>query len=183
VPPDTLAVILPVPPLHIGLMVGKVIVIAGLTVTCTLSLAVQPALVLPVTVYEVVELGVTVIDEVVGPVFQIYVDAPVAVNTALLPGQIIDGLTLIDNVGVGLTVIFTLSFSAQPKNVAINVYVIFEAGFAVTIAEFVELNEVLGLQLYDDKLGEAESDTGFPLHIVVEGVAVIDKVNVGCTTI
>jgi hypothetical protein len=63
-----------------GHTVVVVVVAAGLTVTVRVApVAIQPVVV-PVTVYVVVELGETVIEEVVAPVFQEYELEPLAVK-------------------------------------------------------------------------------------------------------
>ena len=62
-----------------------------LTVTVTDAVAEQVPLV-PVTVYVIVDEGVTVlIAPVPNPLDQLYVLAPVAVKTELLPEQIVEG--------------------------------------------------------------------------------------------
>jgi len=63
-----------------------VIVGNGFTVTLTVAVPVHPAVLVPVTVYVVVELGVTVLlAPVPNPPDQLYVFAPLAVNTVVCP--------------------------------------------------------------------------------------------------
>ena len=74
----------------------------GFTVTVTSAVPVHPAVV-PVTVYVVVELGVTVLlAPVPNPPDQLYVLAPLAVKTVLCPEHIGLGLALTDNTGAFL---------------------------------------------------------------------------------
>jgi len=77
-PPDQLYVFAPlavsteVAPLHIA--AGLAVALTdgnGFTVTLTVAVAVHPAVVVPVTEYVVVELGVTVMLAVLPPVFQL----------------------------------------------------------------------------------------------------------------
>jgi hypothetical protein len=51
----------------------------------------------PVTVYEVVLVGETEIESVVSPPLQTYESAPLAVNVALVPVQIVGELTVISS--------------------------------------------------------------------------------------
>lgn len=93
----------------------------------------QPVAAVPVTVYVVVVPGETVTG-VPGndPGIQLYVDAPVAVNVAELPEQIVvvdvDAVT----VGRGLTVIVRVAVPVQPfAAVPVTVYVVVDAGVTV----------------------------------------------------
>lgn len=67
----------------------------------------QPKVFVPTTEYVVVTVGVTAIDAVVPPVFQLYVEAPVAVSVTLVedPEQIEAVLAVTFTVGDGVTVI------------------------------------------------------------------------------
>jgi hypothetical protein len=98
-----------------------VIVAAGLTVTVATAVPVHPAASVPVTVYEVVEVGLTEIGLVVAPVFQEYVEAPLAVKVAVAPLQIVGELTVI--VAAGLTVTVATAVPVQPAAfVPVTVY-------------------------------------------------------------
>ena len=75
----------------------------------------QPAAVLPVTVYVVLIVGVAVIvAPVIAPGFQVYVEAPLAINETVLPEQtsVEDAVTFI--VGVGLTFKFKVLVAEHP---------------------------------------------------------------------
>ena len=86
-------------------------VIAGIGPTLTVKLcdAEHPKELVPVTVYEVVTDGAA---ETIAPVLtfspsegaQVYVLAPEAVNTELLPGQMVDDAADTKTVGIVLTV-------------------------------------------------------------------------------
>ena len=83
-----------------------------------LPVRVQPAALVTVTVYVVVEPGETVIEEVVAPPgAQLYVYVPAgvtfAVRVALAPAQILALLTFTS--GIGLTVTVPEPIPAQPK--------------------------------------------------------------------
>jgi hypothetical protein len=116
-------------------IVGELTVIIGseLTVTVATAVAEQPVEV-PVTVYEVVEVGVTEIGFVEAPVDQEYESAPVAVKSALSPEQIVGELTVI--IGNGLTVTVATAVAEQPVEVPVTVYEVVEVG--VTEIGFVE---------------------------------------------
>ena len=75
----------------------------GLTNKDTVATAVHPETLVPVTVYPVVVIGETDIVAVVAPVFHKYVEAPLAVKTALAPGHIAVGLATAVIVGLGFT--------------------------------------------------------------------------------
>ena len=68
----------------------------------------------PVTVYIVVTVGVVVIDAEVALVFHKYVTAPLAVNVDVAPIQITDGDATIDTVGLGFTVIANVLVLEHP---------------------------------------------------------------------
>ena len=87
----------------------------GFTVTLTVAVPVHPAVLVPVTVYVVVELGVTVL---LAPLprlcDQLYVLAPAAVNTEFAPLHIDAGLAVAVTVGNGLTVTLTVAVPVHP---------------------------------------------------------------------
>lgn len=67
----------------------------------------------PVTVYIAVLVGVTVIELVVAPVFQLYVVAPVPNNVADPPLQNTLTVEVIFTVGFGFTIRFTCEYPIQ----------------------------------------------------------------------
>jgi len=70
-------------------------------VTLTVAVPVHPAVVVPVTVYVVVTLGVTVLlAPLPNPPDQLYVFAPFAVNTDVAPLHNADGLAVAVTVGL-----------------------------------------------------------------------------------
>jgi hypothetical protein len=72
--------------------------------------------------------------------------APEAVRVAELPGHIVIELT--DTVGVGLIVTVEVAVVVHPPvDVALIVYTVVEAGFAVTTLPVVALRPVAGLQV------------------------------------
>ena len=76
---------------------------------------VHPAALVPVTVYVVVPLGVTVLlAPLPNPPDQLYVFAPLAVNTELAPLHIDDGLAVVVTVGNGFTVTLTVAVPVHP---------------------------------------------------------------------
>ena len=92
------------PPKHIDALAGvNKIVGIGLTVKVTAAAEVHPETLVPVTVQPVVTVGDTEIDPVVAPVFHEYVEAPLAVKTALAHGHIAVGLATAVIVGLGFT--------------------------------------------------------------------------------
>ena len=118
-----------------------------------------------VTVYDVVEAGVTVMADVVAPVFHEYVVPPDAVSVVLLPAHI-DVVPEILGVGEGLTVMVTLVLSEHEPLLTTTVYVVVDAGLAVTVALVVLLKPVAGFHVYvlpPDAVNTVEP----PLHIVV----------------
>ena len=84
------------------------------TVTVTLSVDVQLAPLVTVTVYVVFEAGDTVIDAVVSVVLHSYVPPPVAVNVVDVPLQMV-ALVPASAVGTEFTVTVTLSVDVQLK--------------------------------------------------------------------
>ena len=121
----------------------------GIIVTVTCAVAVHPFLI-PVTVYVVVVVGVAVTEAPVvllNPVGgdQLYVVAlPLAVRFTLCPKQMeVFGVT--DTVGGWLTV--TVTCAVHPPGEPVTVYVVVEAGDAVTEEPVVALNPVAGLHV------------------------------------
>jgi hypothetical protein len=92
-------------PVHIEGAEGLIVTTGkGLTVTVTVAVLVQPAALVPVTVYVVVAVGdaVTVVPVVeLKPVegVQLYVEAPLAVRFVLCPVHIATGLGVMVTVG------------------------------------------------------------------------------------
>ena len=98
----------------------------------------HPAPVVPVTVYVVVALGVTVMLAVLPPVFQLYV-VPVifelAVNTEVAPLHIAAGLADAVTDGNGFTVTLTVAVPEHPAVlVPVTEYVIVALGVTVMLA-------------------------------------------------
>jgi len=78
----------------------------GFTVTLTVAVPVHPAVLVPVTVYVVVPVGDTVLELPLPKLCdQLYVFAPLAVNTEVAPLHIAAGLA--DAVTVGLSKVIT----------------------------------------------------------------------------
>jgi len=121
-------------PLHIasGLAValtdGK-----GFTVTLTVAVPEHPAVVVPVTEYVVVVLGVTVLlAPLPNPPDQLYVLAPLAVITEVCPLHIAAGLAVAVTDGNGFTVTLTVAVPVHPAAVVpVTVYVVVLAGDTV----------------------------------------------------
>ena len=74
---------------------------------------VQPLAPVPVTVYEVVEVGDTVVPAVFEPLLQTYVEAPLAVNVVEPAIQIVEVPEIV-TVGTDFIVTNTSSVSGQP---------------------------------------------------------------------
>ena len=93
----------------------------------------QPTVV-PVTVYVVEVVGLTVILEVVAPVFHEYVAAPFAVSVVELPEHIVVGKADAVTAGVAFTVTATV-FGAlgHPTVVPVTVYVVEVVGLTVIL--------------------------------------------------
>ena len=127
---------------------------------------VHPAVLVPVTVYVVVPLGVTVMLAVLPPVFQLYVFAPLAVNTELAPLHIADGLAVAVTVGNEFTVTLTAAVPVHPAVlVPVTVYVVVELGVTVMLAVLPPV-----FQLYVFAPLAVNTDVA-PLHIAA-GLAV-----------
>jgi len=141
-PPDQLYVFAPlavntdVAPLHIA--AGLAVAVTdgnGFTVTLTVAVPVHPAVFVPVTVYVVVPLGVTVMLAVLPPVFQLYVFAPLAVNTDVAPLHIAAGLAVAVTDGNGFTVTLTVAVPVHPAVlVPVTVYVVVPLGVTILLA-------------------------------------------------
>ena len=87
----------------------------GFTVTLTVAVPVHPAVLVPVTVYVVVPVGVTVLlAPLPKPPDQLYVFAPLAVNTDVCPLHIDGELAEADTVGNGFTVTLTVAVFVHP---------------------------------------------------------------------
>ena len=119
-------------------------------------------LAVPVTVKFVLDVGDTINGLVVEPVFQRYVVAPLAVNVAVCPLQIVGELTI--TVGNGFTVTIPLFVTLHPANVYVTEYVVVEPG----LTEIVEVVCPPGVQ---EKLpppadGVAVNIAEVPAHIV-----------------
>jgi hypothetical protein len=95
-----------------------IMVIAPPIVTVETAVLEQPVVV-PVTVYDVVEAGETVIGFVIAPVFQEYVAPPIAVKVAVCPEQIVGEFTVITGMGFTLTV--ETAVLEQPEVIPVTV--------------------------------------------------------------
>jgi hypothetical protein len=142
-PPDQLYVLAPLAvntelaPLHIADGLADAVTVGnGFTVTLTVAVPVHPAALVPVTVYVVVELGVTVLlAPVPNPPDQLYVLAPLAVNTEVAPLHIAAGLADAVTVGNGFTVTLIVAVPVHPAAlVPVTVYVVVELGVTVMLA-------------------------------------------------
>lgn len=131
-------------------MVGEFTVTVGklFTVTVPVAVELQP-FASPVTVYVVVLVGVAVtvapvVEANVGSAVQIYPVAPLAVSVADCPTQIAVLFTV--TTGKGVTVTVTVAVPVHEFVVPITVYVVVEAGLAVTVEPVVEESVAPGLQ-------------------------------------
>ncbi len=93
-----------------------------------------------------VDAGVTFMLVVAAPVFQLYVDAPDAVNVAVAPAQIAALFTV--TVKLETTVTVEVFVELQLPVVPVIVYIVVLGGLALTLEPVVALNPVPGLQLY-----------------------------------
>ena len=131
---------------------SSVIIFALETDTTTVVDPVHPPTAVPVTVYVVVVAGFAFTEEPVvalNPVNgdHVYVKAPDAVNTALVPLQIADAGTLIT--GGGKTVIADVAVAVHPHEfVTVSVYVVEAAGHATGLKMFVADNPAAGNHAY-----------------------------------
>jgi hypothetical protein len=153
-------------PLHIAAGLAAAVTVGnGFTVTLTVAVPVHPAVLVPVTVYVVVELGVTVLlVPVPNPPDQLYVLAPLAVNTELSPLHIAAGLALAVTVGNGFTVTLTVAVPVHPELVPVTVYVVVLVGDTVMLAVVLPV-----FQLYEVAPLAVNTELA-PLHIV-DGLA------------
>jgi len=104
----------------------------GFTVTLTDAVPVHPAVLVPVTVYVVVDAGLTVVEDVFAPVLHVYVLAPLAVNVVLCPEHIVAGLADAVTDGNGFTVTLTVAVPVHPAAlVPVTVYVVVLVGDTV----------------------------------------------------
>lgn len=98
--------------------------------------------------YVLVILGLITFVDVVAPVFQVYVFAPVADKVDELPTQMIELLDVAVSVDNGGTEIEIVLVELQPLVVPVTVYIVVVAGVAVTTAPEVELKPTEGDQEY-----------------------------------
>jgi hypothetical protein len=141
-PPDQIYVFAPLAvntelaPLHIAAGLADADIVGnGFTVTVTVAVPVHPAVLVPVTVYVVVALGVTVMLAAMSPVLQLYVFAPLAVSSELSPLHIAAGLADAVTVGNGFTVTLTVAVPVHPSAlVPVTVYVVVALGVTVLLA-------------------------------------------------
>ena len=142
-PPDQLYVFAPlavnteVAPLHIAAGLADALTDGnGFTVTLTVAVPVHPSAVVPVTVYVVVLVGDTVLELPVPRLCdQLYVFAPLAVNTDVAPLHIADGLADALTDGNGFTVTLTVAVPVHPAVlVPVTEYVVVELGVTVMLA-------------------------------------------------
>ena len=94
---------------------------------------VHPAVLVPVTVYVVVPVGDTVLELPLPKLWdQLYVFAPLAVNTEVAPLHIADGLAVAVTDGNGFTVTLTVAVPVHPAVlVPVTVYVVVPVGDTV----------------------------------------------------
>jgi hypothetical protein len=124
-------------PLHIAAGLDDAVTDGnGFTVTLTVAVPVHPAVLVPVTVYVVVALGVTVLlAPLPNPPDQLYVFAPLAVNTDVAPLHIAAGLTVALTDGNGFTVTLTVAVPVHPAVlVPVTEYVVVALGVTVMLA-------------------------------------------------
>jgi len=131
-----LAVNTEVPPIHIDCGAAVILIVGEeLTETVTVAVFEHPTPLDPVTVYVVVAVGVTVILAVLPPVLQLYVLAPLAVNTEVPPIHIDCGAAVILIVGEELTVTVTVAVFEHPTPLdPVTVYVVVAVGVTVILA-------------------------------------------------
>lgn len=133
------------PPLQIVASVAVAVTTGGApTVTVTCAVFEQPADV-PVTVYVVVDPGVTVcVAPFRLPGIQLYVVAPLPVNVTELPVQMDELEEVAVTVGVGFTVMVRVAGSVHPfAAVPVTVYVVVVVGETVTVVP----DKLPGIQL------------------------------------
>ena len=121
------------PPLQIVVFVALTLTIGkGFTVIVIPAVPVHPEAVVPVTVYEVVDVGETIIEEFEEPVDHtkaVPATVDVAVRVLLAPSQILSDEAFILMTGVGFTVMVIVAVPVQPfVLVPVTVYVVVTAG-------------------------------------------------------
>lgn len=166
-----------------------VIVIVGVAFTFTVIVPVslQPAKLVPTTLYVVVTGGLTFVESQVlhcNPLFgnQVYPGAPPAIILILSPEHISGAGGASVTVGVILTVIAALSFVLQPPvPTPVTVYVVETDGVATTLSPNVTFNPVGGDQEYDPT-PPVLSITLLPLQIVAAVIFIVIT-GTGYTTI
>jgi hypothetical protein len=83
------------------------------------------------------------------PGLHVYVVAPLAVSATPLPEHIVDEAGVTVTVGSGVTVTVTVWLALHEPLVPVTVYVLVDAGLAVTVAPVVALKPVPGAHVYD----------------------------------
>lgn len=108
----------------------------GVGVTCTVTVLVlrQPVALAPVTVYTVVDSGLTVtVAPVKLPGIQVYVTAPLAVNVVLLPEHMLADDAEAVIVGFGFTVKLSVRVLTHIPLAPTKVYVVLTVGDTTTV--------------------------------------------------
>ena len=118
----------------------------GLTLTVAEQELVHPLALVTVTVYVVVEVGLTVIEAVVAPVLHRNDVPPEAISVDEPPTQIEESDTLMLHAGAGFTVTVVEHELVQPlASVTVTVYVVVEVGLTVieaVVADVLHKNDV-----------------------------------------
>ena len=87
-----------------------------------------------------------IVDPLMFPGLQVILLPPgmdgVAVNVAAVPSQIVTSLTV--KVGIGFTVMGTITLCVHPFKLEVTVYVVLTVGFAITVAPVVLFSPVAG---------------------------------------
>lgn len=154
----------------------------GFTINEIVRVFVQIPLV-PLTVYVVVVVGVTIIlFPVIEAGNQVYVVAPLAVRVAEFPKQTAVGVLMMLMVGLGLTIKFTVRVELHNPLNPVTVYVVVLVGLTVTVPPVndpgIHVNEVAPLALKVELdpeqifVGEALAVTVGLLFTVIEIVFV-----------
>ena len=148
------------------------------TVIACVAVAVQPLAAVPVTVYVVVEAGVTVTGVPFSdPGIQLYVDAPLEESVVEFPEHIVGEPALAVTVGLVFTVISCVAMDEHPPVVPVTVYVVVAAGETVTGLP----GKDPGIQLYE-VAPDAVSVAELPEQMVAVEVETV-TVGVGLTVI
>jgi ribosomal protein L21E len=101
-------------------------------ITVVVAVFVQPAALVPVTVYVAVAVGIKLTPLVIPPL-QVYVDAPPPFNETDVPAQTDDAVAVEVTVGNRFTVIVVVAVFVQPAElVPVTVYVAVEVGIKLT---------------------------------------------------